>query len=83
MSRAAINANVSSNADRNIGADLRRCIKKKMPMLEFCERYNMTCPAVNDRLNDPDKFTLGQIREMRIVLGMTKDEVMELVRGAL
>lgn len=83
MSRAAINANVTTRCERDIGGILRKSIKAVMPMYEFCAKYNLTNNAVIDRLNDPDKFTLGQLRELRVILGMTKEEFVDLVRWAI
>ena len=83
MSRAAINANVTTKSERNIGADLKHAIKNRMGFVEFCDLYDMTPNAVYDRIANPDKFTLGQLREMRVLLGMTKDEMVALVRWAI
>lgn len=88
MSRASTNANVIHRPESGAveafrdaihGAVKRRCGS----VAAFADMYGMTAPAIYDRLKDPDRFTMGQIREARMVLGLTKAEMVEMVRCLL
>ena len=80
MSRAAVNANVRVAQEGDLGALLRNRI---VNMAEFCEEYGMTNTAVYRRLNDPDMWTVGQLRQLRATLGLSKEELLDIVRVAL
>jgi hypothetical protein len=84
MSRARVNACVAHPVRTEFGAMLRGLVQERFrTMRDFCEAYGMTAPAVNDRLDDPDKFTVGQLREARYVLGMSAEEMARMVRCLL
>ncbi len=84
MSRARVNENVTQRVETDFGERMKQTIKERCrTVTDFCCAYGMTPPAVYDRLADPDKFTLGQLREARLVLGLTKAEMVEMVRCML
>lgn len=49
----------------------------------LCEEFGMSPPAFYNRLRDPDRFTLGQLRRLREVLGARKADVIHLIRPLL
>ena len=88
MPRAPINANVTHPADRKAVREFWLRVKEAAAvqhgtMLAFIDDFGMTAPAVYDRLNDPDRFTVGELRELRHTLGMNKAELIEWLRPLL
>lgn len=84
MSRAAVNANVThfpdAEAVEGFKEALRGEVRKRCgSVFAFSEVYGMTTPAVYERIHDPDKWTLGQLREARHVLGMDKEQFLQMV----
>ena len=88
MPRARINANVKHLVDRKAAREFSFRVQNAATaqhgtMLAFVEDYGMTAPAVYDRLADPDKWTVGQLREIRHTLGLNKAEMIEWLRPLL
>lgn len=46
----------------------------------MCDEFGMTASAFYDRLNDPDRFSIGQLRRLREVLGVTKEDFIRMIR---
>ena len=82
MSRAAVNACVTTyppDVSSFVNA-MRKEVKERCgSWKEFAALYGMTKTAVYERMVDPDRFTVGQLREARHVLGMDKTEFLRLV----
>jgi len=88
MSRAAINSNVKHLVDDEVSVAVAEQIKARRKarydtMDDFCLDYGITVTAFYDRLNDPDRFTVGELRELRHTLGMNKAELVEWLRPLL
>ena len=48
-------------------------------MERLSEDFNMSVPAWYRRFNDPDMFTVGQLRRLREVLGVDREVFVRLV----
>ena len=88
MSRASINANVKHFVDAEVSKGFSDRIKARRKeryeaMDDFYFDFGISTPAVYDRLNDPDRFTVGELREIRHTLGMNKAELIEWLRPLL
>ena len=85
MSRASVNACVKSVVDGSaFSVLLKEKIRAVHGTMEIgCEEYGMTVAAVYDRLKDPDRWTVGQLRELRLNLGMSKQDFVAALRPLL
>lgn len=52
-------------------------------MERVCEDFDMTPPAWYRRVNDPDMFSIGQLRRLREVLGVDREVFVRLIRPLL
>lgn len=88
MPRGVTNAVVSQPLDRKTVREFGFRLKEAATvqcgtMLAFIDDYGMSAPAVYDRLADPDRWTIGQLRELKRALGISKAELIEILRPLL
>jgi hypothetical protein len=88
MSRGSINANVRHPADARAAREFSFRVQEIAAdrhgfMLDFIRDFGMSAPAVYERLRDPDKWTVGQLRELRMTLGMNKADFLAALRPLL
>ena len=88
MLRASINANVRHFVEADVTDGFVERIKARRKarfkaMEDFADVYGTTVTSFYDRLNDPDRFTVGELRELRHTLGMNKAELIEWLRPLL
>lgn len=88
MSRAAINANVRHKAPAPAVATFRKRLKAGLyaayeSLTESYGAFGMTDTAMYRRMHDPDRFTIGELRELRHMMGIPPEQMAEWLTDLL
>lgn len=88
MGSAKLNSGVTNQVGPAVKREFRYRVEHAAyiacgTMLDFFMKMGMSSPPMYRRLSDPDRFTVGELREMRNVLQMNKADFIEMLRPLL
>ena len=88
MGLSRINANVAHHPPEDAYASFRRRVSARRRRIyaraaDFLAAYRMSRNTYYARCRDPDLFTVGELRELRHTLHMSKDELIQWIRDIM